>query len=128
MADDLMTYLSGREATGFEPKPFYSQDGDFLTFFFIDADHYADRVDDRLTVYLSMDTGELVGCKIKGVRRILDTLGRFGINLTDGHVQLSFLFLPGAMSREGDRQRRYEEIGALTQGVMLDPSALQASS
>ena len=33
------------------------------------------RVDELLTIYLSMDSNDLVGYKIKGVRRILDTLG-----------------------------------------------------
>ena len=60
MAEDLMSYLDGREATGFEPRPFYSPDGDFLTFYFREDDHYAERVDELLTVYLSMDTQELV--------------------------------------------------------------------
>jgi hypothetical protein len=128
MAEDLMTYLSGTDAKGFEPHPYYSSDGDFLTFYFRDADHFAERVDELLTVYLSMDTSELVGCKIKGVRRILETLGRFGVNVSDGNLRLSFLFLPGAFSREDERRQRYEEIGALTQGIMLNPSELQPTA
>ena len=121
-----MTYLSGREAAGFEPHPYYSSDGDFLTFFFRDADHFAECVDELLTVYLSMDTNELVGYKIKGVHRILDTLGRFGVKVSDGDIQLSFLFLSGAFSREDERRKRYEEIGALAQGIRLNPSELQS--
>jgi len=106
MAEDLMSYLDGREATGFEPRPFYSPDGDFLTFHFREDDHYAERVDELLTVYLSMDTQELVGCKVKGVRRILDTLGKLGVLVDDGEIKMSFLFLSAAFSREDARRKR----------------------
>jgi len=125
MAEDLMSYLDGREATGFEPRPFYSPDGDFLTFYFREDDHYAERVDELLTVYLSMDTQELVGCKVKGVRRILDTLGKLGVLVDDGEVKMSFLFLSGAFSREDARRKRYEEIGTRTRGIRINPKELQ---
>lgn len=125
MAEDLMSYLDGREATGFEPRPFYSPDGDFLTFYFREDDHYAERVDELLTVYLSMDTQELVGCKVKGVRRILDTLGKLGVLVDDGEVKMSFLFLSGAFSREDARRKCYEEIGTRTRGIRINPKELQ---
>ena len=125
MAEDLMSYLDGREATGFEPRPFYSPDGDFLTFYFREDDHYAERVDELLTVYLSMDTQELVGCKVKGVRRILDTLGKLGVLVDDGEVKMSFLFLSGAFSREDARRKRYEEIGTRTKAIRINPKELQ---
>jgi hypothetical protein len=125
MAEDLMTYLSGRKAHGFEPRPFYSPDGDFLTFYFRGDEHYAERVDELLTIYLSMDGDELIGCKIKGVRRILDTLGKFGVEVSGQDMQLSFLFLPGASMLEDERRKRYEEIGAHTRDIRLNPSELQ---
>lgn len=124
MAEDLMTYLEGREARGFEPRPFYSRDGDFLTFFFRDADHNAERVDELLTVFLAVTDGELVGCKIKGVRRILETLGKFGVEVDDGEVKLSFFFLGGALAPENPRRRWYEEIGGRTRDVPINPREL----
>ena len=124
MAEDLMTYLAGREATRFEPRPFYSPDGDFLTFYFRDEDHYAERVDELLTVYRSMENHELIGCKIKGVSRILDTLGRFGVEVEDGEMRMSFLFLSGALNPDGDRRRWYEEIGSRTKEILINPREL----
>ena len=120
-----MSYLDGREATGFEPRPFYSPDGDFLTFYFRKDDYYAERVDELLTVNLSMDTQELVGCKVKGVRRILDTLGKLGVLVDDREVKMSFLFLSGAFSREDARRKRYVEIGTRTRGIRINPKELQ---
>jgi len=126
MAEDLVTYLGGREAKAFEPRPFYSPDGDFLTFFFREDDHYAERVDELLTVYLSMETKELVGCKIKGVRRILDTLGKLGVLVDGGEAKLSFFFLSGAFSRQDSRRKRYEEIGTRTKGIRIRPEELES--
>ena len=129
MAQDLMTYLEGRESAGFEPHPYYSPDGDFLTFFFRDDDHYAERVDELLTVYLSMKDGELVGCKIKGVRRILDTLDKFGVEIEDGGLLLSFLFLSGALlsgalSQNDQRVKWYEESSSRARGLRISPEEL----
>ena len=102
MAEDLLTYLAGKEAMGFEPRPYYSPDGDFLTFFFREDDHYAERVDDLLTVYHSMENHEPVGYKIKGVRLIFETLGEFGVEVEGGEVSMGFLFLSGALSPDGE--------------------------
>lgn len=127
MADDLMSYLEGREAAGFEPHPYYSADGDFLTFFFRGDDHYEERIDKLLTVYRSMENDELVGWKIKGVRHILDTLGKFGIE-GDG-VRMNFLFLSGAfisgaLGQNGDRRKWYEEMSTRTKDIRINPREL----
>ncbi|MGC8641526.1 MAG: hypothetical protein ACP5XB_16800, partial [Isosphaeraceae bacterium] len=74
-----------------------------------------------LTVYLAMESRELVGCKIKGVRRILETLGKFGVTVQDEDtdLKLRFLFLPGAISPEERRRKRYEELSRLTREVRI---------
>lgn len=69
--NQLTEFLKGRSQKEFRVAPFYSKEGDFLTVFFRDADHYAERIDDRLTVYYSMEKDDLVGCKIKWVTRFL---------------------------------------------------------
>ena len=76
---ELKQYVQANKAKGFRPRPYISTEGDFVAFFMRDEDHYAKRVDKLLTVYLSMKTGKLVGCKFKGVRRILETLRRFNL-------------------------------------------------
>ncbi len=122
---DLIEYLKGRECQGFEPRPIYSRDGDFLTYFFKDVDFHGRRVDDLLTLYFSEEGEELVGCKIKGVRRILSTLGEFGavglaVEQHEQTLTLGLLFLGGLAVGDPEHREEYEEMGRRTKNVPLD--------
>jgi hypothetical protein len=83
------------------------------------------RVDELLTIYLSEADHELVGCKIKGVSRILKTLDNFGVTIRDKQLMLSTLFLAGmAVSTSPVGKEKYELIGKRTQNVPLDAESL----
>jgi hypothetical protein len=127
MVEDLMQFLDGKMAQGFEPRPYYSPDGDFLVFYLREDEAFAERVDDLLTVYRSLETRELVGCKIKGVRRLVETLRNFGIFIEpeDKSLRLGLLFLSAAYERPPERRHYYEEMGRFSKDVSLDPLGLQ---
>ena len=55
----LEEYLKTRPFKGFKATPRYSEEGDCLTFYFRNAPSYADRVDELLTVYLSLEADEI---------------------------------------------------------------------
>src|SRR5215211_4572097 len=99
MAKDLAAYLEGKTCAGRKEKPVYFQDGDFVTFFFADDEAYEERADELVTFYRSFETGKLVGCKIKGVKRLLSKLGNFGVAIQDGEskVMLWMLFIGAAL-------------------------------
>ena len=129
MAQDLIEYLKTHPAQGFRPVPHYFPEGDFVTYYFRNDPSYAQRVDDLLTVFLAFDTKELVGCKIKGVRHILQTAGDFGIGLDAGTVQLGFFFFVGAsLAKEEMQKKRYEELRQKASEVSLDRRLLQTVS
>ena len=90
MAQDLDEYLKTHPPKGFRPVPHYFAQGDFVTFYFRNDPCFAQRVDDLLTVFVAFDTRELVGCKIKGVKHILQTAGEFGVTVDGGDIQLGF--------------------------------------
>jgi hypothetical protein len=118
--------LSGRLAEGFAPSLQYSDDGDFITYYFSNAECYGHRVDDLLTVYLSMDGDELVGCKVKGVAHILGKLGSFGIDLHETNIKLSLLFIGGAfVSEPGDNIEYYRRLAEWTKLVPLGADLLR---
>jgi hypothetical protein len=73
MAMTLMEYLEGKECREFIPRPHYFQDGDYVTYFATDELAFEERIDQLLTIYRCMETNALIGCKIKGVRRILES-------------------------------------------------------
>jgi hypothetical protein len=88
----LTDFIKSNRPEKFTPKPYYSQSGDALIFYFKGDPSYGERVDALLTVYRSMENGELVGCEIKGVRSILEKLGGFGVNVASPKVDLRLLF------------------------------------
>ena len=53
---------------------------------------YRDRVDELLTVYLSLETDDLVGCQIKSIGRIMKRLRNLRILIKDKDVELRVLF------------------------------------
>jgi hypothetical protein len=126
MAKDLTEYLETHHSRGFRPVPHYFRQGDFVTYYFRDERAFAQRVDDLLTVFISFDTKELVGCKIKGVRHILQTAGDFGVTLDDGNVQLGlFFFIGAAVAKDEEQKRRYEELGRMAKNVVLNRAELE---
>jgi hypothetical protein len=128
MAQNLMEYLKAHPPQGFRPVPHYFPQGDFVTYYFRNDPCHAQRVDDLLTVFLTFDTNELVGCKIKGVKHILRTAGNFGVSLDAGAVRLGiFFFVGAALAKDEDQRSRYEEIGQKAKDVTMDRRELEAA-
>lgn len=126
MAHDLDDYLATHRPKGFRPVPHYFAQGDFVTYYFRNDPCYAEPVDDLLTVFLTFDTKELVGCKIKGVKHILRTAGHFGVSLDDGDVRLGMFFFVGAAVAKDEAQRcRYEQIGEKAKEATVNRKELE---
>ena len=107
----LEEHLKTKPFKGFKATPRYSEEGDCLTFYFRNAPSYADRVDELLTVYLSLETDELVGCQIKSIGRIMKRLRSLRIRLKDKDVELRLLFLAcRALAEEPGPLKTYERL------------------
>lgn len=128
MAQNLKQYLAGRSCQAFRPVPHYFANGDFVSYYFREDRCYAQRVDDLLTIYLAIGSGDLVGCKIKGVRHILRTAGDFGVKVDDGDVELGLFFFVGAIQAKSESQRvRYEELGRIAKHATVARKELQSA-
>jgi hypothetical protein len=129
MDEELNDYLRGREPQGFTRHPFYSSDGDTLTYYFEPDEAYSQRVDDLLTVYKSVQTDRLVGCKIKGVLHLVERLKNFGFALSpeDEMLRLNLLFLSAVGERPSAVHRYYEELGRYTRETVVNTRELQKS-
>lgn len=107
-SETLEEYLERNwEPVAFRPVPTYCNDGDYVSFFFESEMCYAERVDSLLTVYLSEKTGDLVGCKIKGITELAKRVATF-VHIDDGNVQVGLLFLSASALQES--KQRYREI------------------
>ncbi len=126
MAQELTEYLEGRSVSRFASVPHYFRDGDFVTFYVSDERCYTERVDQLLTVYRSATTGAMIGCKIKGVHRILNTLGDFSVVIRDGAIRLGLLFLAAALDIDPSKRHFYREVARLAKDLSIAPNELPA--
>ena len=121
MAKDLMKYLETAKPKGFEPRPYYGSEEDCLTFYFDKAESYGKRVDELLTLFLSIKTTKLVGCQVKGIRKNLKRLGNFGLAIKHGKVRLDLFFHLLAFLAEKPQQRqKYLDLSQCTRDVEVE--------
>ena len=117
MADEtiaLMSYLHSRPMEDqFRPCVYYGPEEDAVMFYFRDDADYAKRMNEWLTLYLSIDSDELVGCQIKGVGRVLEDIGYFGVDVTHKKIKLQIVFLAflGAAADDPVAREYYRKLG-----------------
>ncbi|MGN6133392.1 MAG: hypothetical protein ACTHOU_02785, partial [Aureliella sp.] len=58
------------------PRSVHSRHGDFIAIIFANDVYYTERVDDLLTIHLSCESRQLVGCTIKGLSLLSQELSR----------------------------------------------------
>src|SRR5688572_24025317 len=79
-------------AKKFVPYCYLSEQADELTVYFEGDADYSKRLNDHITLYLSLETHEIVGCRVKGVSGIIEDLPNF-IRVNHNGVELSIIFL-----------------------------------
>ena len=124
MADEsIVKFLRETAPKNFVPHAYYSHEGDSLFFFYADPSRYfAERIDDFLTVYRSVDIGnQLVGCQVKGVPRALELFGSFGLEIEDGFVKVSMIFLAcmAATASEEEIKKFYIQLGEAAKNTKI---------
>jgi len=89
---DLMRFLKDNPpARKFVPYCYINSEADALTVCFEGDADYSERLTDHVTVYRSLETKEIVGCRIKGIAGIIADLPNY-IQVKDGPVELSIIF------------------------------------
>lgn len=89
LIDLLSSVPRGR---GFTPYCHFDEKSDAITAYFRGDADYSKRLTDHVTLFLSIDSDEIVGCRIKGIRGILEDLPNY-LEISHCNVQLSVLFL-----------------------------------
>ena len=100
---DLLRILrENPPARQFVPYCYLNEEADALTVCFEGDADYSERLNDHVTLYRSLETKEIVGCRIKGISGILEDLPNF-IHVKDGPVKLSIIFwaFRGTAENEG---------------------------
>ena len=130
MAEDLTRYMQQLE--GQEPPPFtapqwrYGYAEDSLFFYFRSDESYARRLNNFVTLFLSREGDELVGCQVKGLRQKLESDGSFCLAVKrDGRLELGLFFHLLAYDTPEAKPRDYLiELGQRAKGIQVDPKEL----
>jgi len=122
----LAEYMTATRPEGFHAEASYFADGDYVTYFLKNDLYYAERTDDFLTVYRSEKDGEVMGCKIKGVRNLVEMMGDLALIVTVDSVKMGPLLLTAAMVSREDNRHMYMNL-AKNMGSMNLPSLARAA-
>jgi hypothetical protein len=100
--------LLARPAEQFRPTATYDPDGDCIEFLAKPDPFYGERVDDLVTVYYSQESGELIGCLLKGIsqfcKQMLERMPGIRIEIHDGKMRLVHVFRAHVWSSPSDPQ------------------------
>ncbi len=133
MAKDVMEFMRELEKTpppAFKaPQIYYGAEEDSLLFYFRPDESYAHRLDDVVTLFLSFENHELVGCQVKGLRRKLESDGCLKVVIKKGNkVKLGLFFhLLAFEAPEEESRNRLVELGQRAKEVEVDPGELVLS-
>lgn len=105
MAIDVNKLLGEDTAKVFKPYYELSNEADALTVYFKPDADYSKRLTDHVTLFLSLDTTELIGCRIKGIAGILEDLPNY-IHIAHDGVELSIIIWSFRGGIQDERTRR----------------------
>jgi hypothetical protein len=92
-------------AKQFVPYVHLSRESDSLTAYFEGDADYSERLNDHVTVYRSLETNEVIGCRIKGISDLIDDLPNY-LHINHGGAQLSVVFLAFRGGQPDDKGRQ----------------------
>ena len=119
--DNLMDFIKEHAmGTGtFKPYHEYSKEADALTVRFKPDADISKRLTDHVTLFVSIDSGEVVGCRIKGISDLIKDLPNY-VTIDDGNVYLSMLFLPFRGPTEDKvTQETFNQLAASSRGMKI---------
>jgi hypothetical protein len=92
-SDKLMEFLKENQPSKqFVPYSYLSKEADALTVYFEGDPDYSKRLSDHVTLFLSMETHEIVGCRIKGISGLISDMPNF-VHVQHNGIELSVVFL-----------------------------------
>lgn len=112
-------------ASKFVPYCYISKDADTLTVYFEGDADYSERLNDHITIYRSVETNEVVGCRIKGISGILEDLPNY-IRIKKDDIDLAVLFLAFRGGAEGAVRDTVNDLAkvAAERNLSLAPNSL----
>jgi len=123
---DIRERLAKEKVAGsFSPYVEHSPQADALNVYFKNEADYSKRLTDHVTLFLAIDSDEIVGCRIKGISSILEDLPNY-IDVEHGGNKLSVIFWSFRGGAEDEYVRdalnRLAQLSNEVGGLDLEPS------
>jgi hypothetical protein len=111
-------------AKRFVPYCHINKQSDTMTVYFEGDADYSKRLNDHITLYLALETDEIIGCRIKGISGILDDLPNYITGKHNG-VSLSIILFAFRGGANDDESRQLKDLAkvASERQMVLEPSA-----
>lgn len=98
----------------YSPRPFYQRETDSLFCVVSDELSFRKRVNRLLSVFISDESGEVVGIQIKGFKRVFDNMRRFKVDgIVEAHPTLGLFLCMVVTSPEAGHEWLDDELTAL---------------
>ena len=110
------------------PQIFANPDGDCIELLLSNDNYRAERLDSLVTVYVNRENGEMVGALVKGVRsfvrKIVERIPGFKIEIFAGKVKLEYLFTAGLWTYDAPTNlvsvQRYRKLRQIAEDADLE--------
>ena len=121
MATDLRDFLADQIGdTPFQPYVAIIREADALTAYFKPDADYSQRLTDHLTLCRSIDSDEIVGCRIKGIKGILEDLPNF-LHVAHQGATLSMVFWSFRGSIDDSSRETFRQLAEMAGDMELQP-------
>jgi hypothetical protein len=110
-------------ASNFRPYVEIHVEADALSAQFKPDPDYSKRLTDHVTLFLSIETNEIVGCRIKGIRGILEDLPNY-IEIKHGSIELSVIFWSFRGGATDDEAKAFKELAKKSDGLTIEPATV----
>lgn len=107
--DSMIEMLQQARSRSFVARPYYEPLSDSLIFYAKRGRSYGKRINNLLTLFLSVDDNKLVGLEIKGVKRIARLAKTYGIIVEDNRAKMKIGVLVGMAAAEEAETPEYDQ-------------------
>ena len=105
----------------FRPYAEHTPASDAVNFYFKGDPDYSERLTEHVTLFRSIESGSLVGCRIKGVAGILENLPN-SISIDHDNIKVSLLVWSFVGSADENERRTLKELAEAAADLKLEPA------
>ena len=116
--NDLESLLATIEDKPFKPYVEFSPQADAMTCYFHPDADYSKRLNNHVTLFVSIETERLVGCRIKGIKGLIERLPNY-IEVNHEGYELKCIFWSFMGGENPENQNTLDRLSEESRGLRL---------